>query len=243
MAKTIPLASHEVRWFFEGKTPQHAALQRWFETIAPVHKSPSVRPPAWQGRLHDQPDVYLLVPGNDDMGLKWREGAFQIKGRVASLGTQVFCGRHQGKVERWIKWSYANLPAAYQRLFGTEQGAELVTAAVRKTRALRKVRLDTMTGKAEEVDAQTFVDRGLEIELTDLEVAGKAYCSLAFEAFPNDAAMDAAFTETVEAFVDGLTAYDLTAASSQSYPAFLGGVIAASHKWQSAATQRCSAST
>ena len=100
-----------------------------------------------------------------------------------------------------------------------------------------------MTGKAEEVDAQTFVDRGLEIELTDLEVAGKAYCSLAFEAFPNDAAMDAAFTETVEAFVDGLTAYDLTAASSQSYPAFLGGVIAASHKWQSAATQRCSAST
>jgi hypothetical protein len=226
MAQTIPLASHEVRWFFEGKTHQHAALKRWFETIAPMQKRPGVGPPVWQGRLDDQPDVYLLVPGSDDMGIKWREGEFQIKGRVASLGTQVFCGRHQGKVERWLKWSYANTPAAYQRLFVAEQGAELVTASVRKTRALRKVRLDTMTGIAEEVDAKTFVDRGLGVELTDLEVAGKAYCSLAFEAFPNDSAMDAAFTEAVEAFVDGLTTCDLSAASSQSYPAFLRGVIA-----------------
>ena len=186
-----------------------------------------MRPPVWQGRLDDQPDVYLLVPGSDDMGIKWREGELQIKGRVSSLGTQVFCGRHQGKVERWIKWSYANTPASYQRLFVAGQETGLVTAAVRKTRALRKVRLDTMTGKAQEVDAQTFVDRGLEFELTDLEVAGKAYCSLAFEAFPDDSAMDAAFTEAVEAFLDGLTAVTLTATHSQSYPAFLGGVITA----------------
>ena len=111
MAKTIPLASHEVRWFFEGKANQHESLKRWFETIAPMPKSPGVGPPVWKGRLDDQPDVYLLVPGSDDMGIKWREGELQIKGRVSSLGTQVFCGRHQGKVERWIKWSYANTPS------------------------------------------------------------------------------------------------------------------------------------
>jgi hypothetical protein len=227
MAQTIPLATHEVRWFFEGQAHQHKALKHWFETIAPLPKSPGVGPPVWQGRLDDQPDVYLLVPGSDDMGIKWREGALQIKVRIASLGTQVFCGRHQGKVERWIKWSYAHPPAAYQRLFGGEQGTALVTAAVRKRRALRTVRLDTLTGTAEEVDVQTGVDRGLGVELTDLEVAGKVYCSLAFEAFPNDAAMAAAFSEAVEAFVDGLTAYDLTVASSQSYPAFLGSILAA----------------
>jgi hypothetical protein len=198
-----------------------------FETIAPIQKSPGVGPPVWKGRLDDQPDVYLLVPGSDDMGIKWREGELQIKGRVSSLGTQVFCGRHQGEVERWIKWSYANTPASYQRLFVAGKETGLVTVSVRKTRALRKVRLDTLTGKAQEVDAKTFVDRGLGFELTDLEVAGKAYCSLAFEAFPNDSAIDAAFTEAVDTFVDGLTAFDLTAAHSQSYPAFLGGVIAA----------------
>jgi hypothetical protein len=227
MPKIIPLASHEVRWFFEGRASQHESLKRWFETMAPIEKSPGVGPPAWKGRLDDQPDVYLLVPGSDDMGIKWREGELQIKGRVSSLGTQVFCGRHQGKVERWIKWSYANTPDSYRRLFVTEKEAGLVTASVRKTRALRKVRLDTLTGEAQEVDPKTFVDRGLGFELADLEVAGKAYCSLTFEAFPNDSAMDAAFSAAVEAFLDGLTAFDLTAADSWSYPAFLGRVIAA----------------
>jgi hypothetical protein len=139
----------------------------------------------------------------------------------------VFCGRHHGAIERWMKWSYANTPVAYQRLFvrGKEMG--LVTASVQKTRAVRKVRLDTMTGKAQEVDAKTVVDRGLGCELTDLEVAGKAYCSLAFEAFPNDSAIDAAFTQAVEAFLDELTAFDLAAAHSQSYPAWLRGIIMA----------------
>lgn len=57
MAQTIPLASHEVRWFFEGKANLHESLKRWFETIAPIEKSPGVGPPVWKGRLDDQPDV------------------------------------------------------------------------------------------------------------------------------------------------------------------------------------------
>ena len=226
MAMTVPLASYEVRWFFDGTVAQHAALQQWFETTAPLPQCPGIGSPVWQGRLDDQPDVYLLVPGSDDMGMKWREGELQIKGRVSSLGTQVFGGRHQGIVERWTKWSYAHLPAPYERLFLAGHETGLVTAVVHKTRALRKVRLDTLTGQAHEVNAQTGVDRGLSVELSELEVAGKAYCSLAFEAFPDDSAMDAAFIAAVAAFVDGLTAVELTAAQSRSYPAFLGGVVA-----------------
>lgn len=225
MVKTIPLASHEVRWFFEGRANQHESLKRWFETVAPIPKDSGVGPPVWKIRLNDEPDVYLLVPGSDDMGIKWREGELQIKGRVSSIGTQVYCERHQGKIERWVKWSYSDMPAGYKRLFVIGKETGLITASVRKTRALRKVRLDTMTGKAQEVDAETFVDRGLGFELTDLEVAGKAYCSLAFEAFPNDSAMDTAFTDAVEAFLDGLKDVDLTAACSQSYPAWLGGIV------------------
>jgi hypothetical protein len=225
MAQTVPFASHEVRWFFEGQANQHESLKHWFETAAPIPKNPGVGPPVWKGRLDDKPDVYLLVPGSDDMGIKWREGELQIKGRLSSLGTHVFCGRHQGKIERWIKWSYAATLEAYQRLFigGKETG--LVTASVQKTRALRKMRLDTMTGKAQEVDGQALVDRGLGCELTNLKVAGKAYCSLAFEGFPNDTAMDDAFIQAVESFLSGLTALDLAAACSQSYPAWLASII------------------
>ncbi len=201
-------------------------MENWFKTVATIpKKNPDVAPPVWKDRLNDEPDIYLMVPGSDDMGIKWREGKLQIKGCVSSLGTQVFCGRHHGVVERWMRWSYANTPPAYQRLFLTGKEAGLVTVSVRKTRALRKMRLDTLTGKPEEVDVGTFVDRGLGFELTNLEVAGKAYCSLAFEAFPNDSAIDAAFTQAVEDLLNELTKIDFTAAHSWSYPAWLGSII------------------
>jgi hypothetical protein len=86
------------------------------------------------------------------MGIKWREGEFQIKGRVSSLGTQVFCGRHQGEVECWVKWSYPDMPPAYKNLFLNGHKQELLTVAVQKVRTIRKVRIDTVTGQPEEVE-------------------------------------------------------------------------------------------
>jgi hypothetical protein len=221
---TVPLASHEVRWFFEGTADDHRDLKRWFETTDPVMKDRGVGTPTWKGRLDDQPDVYLLIPGSQDMGIKWREGGLQIKGRVASLGTQQLA-RHHGRVERWVKWSYTGVPEGYRRLFAAESDPSLQTRSVRKTRALRRLRLDTMTGVAREVDANTFVDRGLGCELTDLEVSGRAFCSLAFEAFPDDSAMHEAFAGTVSMFLEGLT-MELDAARSMSYPAWLGQAAA-----------------
>ena len=214
----VPLASHEVRWFFEGSSVDHEGMRRWFEAADPFSKAPAVCAPIWKGRLDDQPDIYLLIPGADDIGIKWREGEFQVKGRVSDLGIHAFGARHQGHVERWMKWSYSKLPDEYKRMF--DGGHGLVVVAVQKTRALRKVRLDTMTGVPEEVDAKTFVDRGLNIELTDLKVGGKAYCSLGFEAFPDDSAMDAAFSRAVAMFLEGLS-QDLTIDRSLSYPKWL----------------------
>jgi hypothetical protein len=216
--KNVPLASLEVRWFFQGAVDQHQVLKKWFET---AKRKDGLGPPEWKGRLQDKPDVYLLVPASDDMGIKWREGDFQIKGRVASLGTQVFCNEFQGKVERWMKWSYATLPEPYQRIFADGKQNGLSTIAVSKRRALRKVRLNTLTGEAEEVDAKTFIDRGFGFELTDLKVGEKAHCSVAFEAFPDDSAMDAAFTQAVEAFLADLKGVNLSATNSLSYPAWL----------------------
>ncbi len=225
MPRSIPLASHEIRWFFEGSTNQHQSLKQWFETTNPIPKDSNVGPPVWEGRLDDQPDVYLIVPGSHDIGIKLREGNLQIKGRVSFSGTQVFSGHHQGGVEQWMKWSYSEVPDAYKELFVPSEGSELITFAVQKTRALRKMRLDTITGEPQEVEAGTFIDRGLGFELTELEVAGKAYCSLAFEAFPDDSAMSAAFTQTVEVILSELAEIDLCAADSWSYPAWLNNIL------------------
>lgn len=225
MEKMVPFASHEVRWFFEGASDQHDSLKHWFVTAEPFPKSTDVGPPVWRGRLDDQPDVYLIIPGSGDMGIKWREGYLQIKGCVASLGTQVFCGRHQGEIERWVKWSYPDMPPAYKNLFLSGHERDLLTVAVQKVRMLRKVRVDTFTGQAEEVESTSQIDRGLGIELTDLQVGGNAYCSLAVEAFPDDSAMGSAFTEVVDTFLNNLTEIDLNAAQSKSYPSWLETII------------------
>jgi hypothetical protein len=178
-------------------------------------------PPEWTGRLGGKPDVYLILPGADDMGIKWREGNFQIKGRVASLGAHLFCGRFQGCVERWVRWSYAGMPEAYRNLFLGGKADGLVTVSVGKTRALRKISINTYNGSALEVDPKSFIDRGINFELTDLEVTGKPYCTLAFEAYPDDSGMHAAFTRVVETLLDGLTGIDLGVENSMGYPEWL----------------------
>lgn len=221
MEKTVPFSSHEVRWFFDGASDEYEPLRRWFETVAPFPKNPDVGPPVWQARLDDQPDIYLIIPGGTDMGIKWREGELQVKGRISSLGTQIFCGRHRGNVERWMKWSYPNMPPAYKNLFISGHQQDLLTVAVKKLRALRKVHVNTFTGQPEEVESTVQIDRGLGIELTDLQIKGKAYCSLAVEAFPDDSAMSSAFNEVVESFLSDLTDIDLDAARSKSYPSWL----------------------
>ena|GEM_PF-1226607 len=221
--KNVPFASHEVRWFLDGAIDRHPLLQSWFDTGSPIPKKGEFGPPVWMGRLDGKPDVYLLVPGADDMGIKWREGNFQIKGRTASLGVQTFCGRFQGQVERWVRWSYGNLPDSYHRLFTDGDNEGLITVSVGKTRALRKIRIDTYNGSAEEVDPKAFIDRGINFELTDIEVGGKSCCTVAFEGYPDDSAMHAAFTQVVEAFLDGLEGVEISAGNSMSYPAWLRG--------------------
>jgi hypothetical protein len=224
MENALPFDSREVRWFFDGKPDRHGSLKHWFETVAPIPNSHDSAPPLWQGRLDDQPDIYLIIPGSGDMGIKWREGLFQIKGRVASPGIQVFCGRHQGEVERWVKWSYPDMPTAYKNLFQNGHEQDLLTVAVKKVRALRMLSIDAVTGEPEEVGSTTRIDRGLGIELTHIQVGDKDYCSLAVEAFPDDAAMASAFTGVVEAFLGPLTEVNLDASRSKSYPAWLNSI-------------------
>jgi hypothetical protein len=226
MPSSMLWATQEVRWFFEGPVDQHVALLRWFEMTHPFPRSAAVGPLTWQAREGDEPDIYLLIPAGDDMGIKWREGRMQIKGRVAALGQQVYCGRHVGKVERWLKWSYDGLPEPYQRLFTRGDEADLRVYAVHKRRILRQIRLELAAGETEEVDAARIIKRGVTLELADIEVADRAYCSLAFEAFPDDAVMTNAFTSVVARILESLTKVELHASQSLSYPTWLSSVVA-----------------
>lgn len=208
------VSSHEVRWFLEGGVDQHPALRRWVEEGAAN--------PKWTGRLGGNPDVYLIIPGAADMGIKWREGQLQIKGLESSLGTQKFTGRHEGRVERWIKWSYEgkSVEDAFAPWFKLSNTAPRIIE-VHKTRCLRKVRLNPFTPTAIEVDSKTLIDRGGALEVTDLRVGAHASTSVAFEAFPNDSGMHSDFTVFANVFLEKLIEVELTESHSLSYPAWL----------------------
>jgi hypothetical protein len=213
-----PFATIETRWFFDGDSGHHPALRRWFETCAPFPRGADVGVPRWTGRAGGAPDIYLLMPGCADMGVKWREGMLQIKGRVEDLGTRHMGTRHRGRVQRWMKWTYEEVPAAYQSLFSRGATHGLATAAVHKMRALRMISLDA--GEPVEVMPGAVLQRGVGYEMTDLELDGKRCCSIAFEAFPDDAAPAAGFDAVVMGFLDELPV-GLDAGASMSYPEWL----------------------
>jgi hypothetical protein len=216
MFPPAPLPSLEVRWYFEGPAQAHSDLCNWFNEVHPR----SGGKPKWTPRQGDQPDVYLLLPDRDDMGIKWREGELQIKGRVSTIGLLAFEGRHQGVVERWIKWSFADIPAAYRELFA-EKADGLRRVSVKKIRALRKIQLRPGTAAPAEVEPSARIDRGIGIELSELTVNGKSHCSLAFEAFPDDSGVDSEFSPVVSSFIASLSAPRLSANNSLSFPTWL----------------------
>ena len=211
MADT-PLSSIEVRWFFEGPAREHEDLFRWLESIG-------VEEPEWRGRLDDQPDLYLALPGADDLGIKWREGEFQVKGRGAMLGLQCFAGRHRGHLDRWQKWCYRDLSKTWRSMFTRR------SLAVSKSRAMQKFELDTFTGALQQVTVDSFIDRGLGVEVTDIEVQGQAWTSLGFEAFPDDSAMIGHFITAVDQLLASLEGVELDEEASLSYPAWLQTLI------------------
>lgn len=207
-------SSHEVRWFLEGSIERHPALKNWVEDGATT--------PRWVGRLGGKADEYIVVPGSGDMGIKWREGQLQIKGLESSLGTQVFSGHHEGKVERWIKWSYdgKSIEDAFGHWFSKTQAGPRVVE-VFKSRCLRKLRLNPFTHGLVEVEANSSIERGGCLEVTDLRVGADAWCSVAFEAFPDDSAMHGDFTAFVNVFLEKLQDVRLLESNSMSYPAWL----------------------
>src|SRR6476620_3556345 len=105
------LASHEVRWFFEGELDESGDVYSWFARRNWLGKTPLEVEFKWPG-FDSREDVYCVLAQSGDLGLKWRgdENAtsVDIKGRTAELGSIQFGSNAVGRVERWVKWQYNN---------------------------------------------------------------------------------------------------------------------------------------
>lgn len=209
-------ASCECRWFFEGDVDDEVVV--WFRERRPWERSCDLEPLEWPERA--RVDRYLWIPNNHDVGIKWRgdpvEGEaerLEIKGRVASLGSHTLAPGVTGVVERWIKWACSGEAMRASHLIDVE-----------KRRILRKVRLDPEAADIEVpvTGAGFHVERGLQIELTRLSVAGVTHWTLSFEGFPDSPDLREPFVRSVSLFLRKLPdALNLSSEVSFSYPEWL----------------------
>jgi hypothetical protein len=157
------------------------------------------------------------------MGIKWREGRLEIKGREAALGPTMFAPGIEGVRERWIKWSYAGvaIERRFLGLFRSNPATGVVL--VEKQRLQRLLALDG-AGDATEVGRDAPRPRGVSFELTRIRVPGatvEAHWSLAFEAFPGHGNIVEPFARIVTRCLEGCPALPLAAERSMAYPRWL----------------------
>ena len=164
---------------------------------------------------------YLVFPGCDTVGVKFREDRFEIKADLRVSQPLSLPVGIQGRSERWIKWSLATkgLPMLGRTLH--ESGPWL---KVRKERNQRI--LSAETGHLQEVPTDSSPITGCNIELTSIEVEADppSWFTLGFEAYGPPSATVGILEEAVGSFfktqgqVPGM---NLTKTNSFSYPTWL----------------------
>jgi len=193
----------EVRWFIRGTIPPE--VDAWFR-----------RGP---GRVNKEPvrtDRYLQLRGSEGLNVKMREGLIEIKQRVGPVDVVRFHERVRGLVEQWRKWRF--------QLAGPDAARSETDAfswvAVRKDRRLRTYRV---TGEKEVVvlsDAEVPAS-GCELELTAVRMAGRAWWTVALEAFGDTSALRDNLFFTAQHVFHGDDTPAFKAADSRGYAAWL----------------------
>ena len=194
------LTSFEIRWFYVGKLP--VAISDWFEhdELGGKLQAPEERE-----------DVYLYSPGCEYLGIKLRQGRLEIKWRNAELDIVRLGEGVKGKLEKWDKWMCED-PS--QESFKPEAVlGKSSWVSVKKVRILRKASL-----------TQSLYE-GCAMEITQLNVKGNDWWSLAFETLGAEASkLEQLKTIATQAF-ETYNGSQLQVQDSYAYPSWLCLVI------------------
>ncbi len=200
------LHSAEVRWFLLGSVPIQTVY--WFDPTSSL--SPEERT-----------DRYLVFPGCESVGVKVRQGNFEIKALRGAAETTWFPGSVSGRTDCWVKWSY-NGPAAeawIETLAGESEG----WVDVAKVRWQRRFALEA--GHPVETTTDTWPDEGCNVELTRVLARSQEWWSLAFEAFGEPGRVREILRRVgVYFFVSQPPLDSFLVVNSCSYPTWLAGL-------------------
>ena len=161
------LPTVEARWFMTGRPTEEA--RRWFERRGPVTK------------IKPRTDSYLCLPGMTSIGIKLREGKFEVKRRDIDFGLAPLGSRVTGRLGLWRKWSFT--VAGTERTDAPDDG----WISIKKERRVRKYAINDITGLTA-VHPESFPERGCSVELTELKARDVEWWSVGFEAFGPDEA-------------------------------------------------------
>ncbi len=205
------LTSAELRWFSRGTLPTE--ISRWFELD---DFGDRLAPP------EEREDLYLYSEGCDYLGIKLRQGRLEVKWRQAELGSVIFGDRVEGKAEKWGKWLCED-PTAKSFQPATVVG-EKAWVGIKKVRSHRQYQV--LPDKSLiAVPVAEPIDQGCTVELTELSVGGKAWWSLAFEAFGKDDCL-MLHLQTVASYVFKTdSGPKLAVEDSYAYPSWLSLVV------------------
>ncbi len=164
------LSSTELRWFYPGELPE--AISAWFSA---EYLGKALEPP------EKREDIYLYIASDCDyMGIKLRQGRLEIKWRKAELGILSVTKRVEGKLEHWDKWTCEDSQAENFQPQSVVKKSHWVT--VSKVRQQRKYQV-LAKNSVQAVSLDAIVDSGCNVELTQLNIGGNHWWSLALETF------------------------------------------------------------
>lgn len=200
------LHTTEIRWFIAGILSEKTLS--WFSAGHRLEMATV--------QVHE----YLLFPGCDTVGVKFREDRFEIKAKLG-VSLPLSLGGVQGRREQWIKWS---LPTKGLPMLGHTLHQSGPWLKVRKERNQRTFSAEA--GHLLEVSAGSFPAMGCNIELTRVEVKADppSWFTLGLEAWGPPSVTAGILEEGVGFFFKAqgrAPGIKLTRANSFSYPTWL----------------------
>lgn len=164
--------TRELRWFFEGSAP--TKVSAWFEQLSGGADLIKVK---------ERTDVYFLVEGHEEFGVKLREGKLELKWRTLLAPFMTIDEKHSGKQVEWRKqgWECADHSEIEKLFLSPQLGGPRY--AVKKLRHQRKysVNYAENRGLTPVGFGKPYPDKAVLIELTHLTSEDGTAWTLGFD--------------------------------------------------------------
>lgn len=198
------ISTAEIRWFYTGSPPE--PLLVWLQELDGLYENQSPRT-----------DRYLLLPAQDNLGIKLREGRIEIKKRTGAH-PQYSNEQIAGHVESWFKWSIP-LESGHNPVHAFMH-ARNHWVDIRKIRSVQKFALDEELGLILPPELG-YPSEGLMVECSALRMDNKAWWTFAIECFGPADRVYSNLIAVIPGLLSGHFPIALSTSQSSGYPEWI----------------------